>query len=115
MNRNLFIYLLVILVVYGVAIAYLQDEPIYVLSVLVFVPVIAVIVFTSLYVWTVGDDYTLHTHFYPDDGTTDNVVVTATSNGRSVEMNVYEQLITKKAKLSLIGLGYVGMPICAFP
>ena len=39
------------------------------------IAVIAVIVFTSLYVWTVGDDYTLHTHFYPDDGTTDNVVV----------------------------------------
>ena len=26
-------------------------------------------------------------------------------------MNLYEQLINKKEKLSLIGLGYVGMPI----
>ena len=26
-------------------------------------------------------------------------------------MKVYEELINRKAKLSLIGLGYVGMPI----
>ena len=26
-------------------------------------------------------------------------------------MNVYEQLINKETKLSLIGLGYVGLPI----
>ncbi|MBR6366564.1 MAG: DUF58 domain-containing protein [Lachnospiraceae bacterium] len=44
MNRNLFIFLLVIILIYGVSISYLQDEPIYVLSVLVFVPVVAMIV-----------------------------------------------------------------------
>ena len=37
--------------------------------------IIAVIVFAFAYVWTVGDDYTLHTNFYPEDGTTKNVVV----------------------------------------
>ena len=26
-------------------------------------------------------------------------------------MNLYKQLVEKKAKLSLVGLGYVGMPI----
>jgi len=44
MNRNLFIYFLVLLALYGVAIAYRQTEPIFVLSVLVFVPVISIIV-----------------------------------------------------------------------
>lgn len=41
MNRNLLIYILVLLGIYGIAISYLQDEPIYLLSVLVFVPVIS--------------------------------------------------------------------------
>lgn len=52
MNRNLLIYLLVLLLLYGVAISYLQPEPIYVLSVLVFVPVVAVVVsfFLSFFV-----------------------------------------------------------------
>ena len=39
------------------------------------IAIIAVIVFAFGYVWTVGDDYTLHTNFYPEDGTTKNVVV----------------------------------------
>lgn len=39
------------------------------------IAVIAVIVFTSIYVWTVGDDYTLHTHVYPENSSTDKVVV----------------------------------------
>lgn len=39
------------------------------------IAVIVVIFFTSIYVWSVGDDYTLHTYYYPEDGTTDNVVV----------------------------------------
>ena len=30
------------------------------------IAVIAVIVFTSVYVWAVGVDYTLHTHVYPE-------------------------------------------------
>lgn len=38
------------------------------------VAVVAVIVFSFFYVWTVGDDYTLHTSVYPDHGI-DNVVV----------------------------------------
>lgn len=38
------------------------------------IAVIAVIVFSFFYVWTVGDDYTLHTHIYPDHGIDDAVV-----------------------------------------
>lgn len=38
------------------------------------IAVVAVIVFSFLYVWTVGDDYTLHTHIYPDNGI-DNAIV----------------------------------------
>lgn len=39
------------------------------------IAVIAVIVFTSVYVWAVGDDYTLHTHVYPENESTDKVIV----------------------------------------
>ncbi len=39
------------------------------------IAVIAVIVFTSVYVWSVGDDYTLHTHVYPENESTDKVIV----------------------------------------
>lgn len=38
------------------------------------IAVVAVIIFSFVYVWSVGDDYTLHTHVYPDKGI-DNVVV----------------------------------------
>lgn len=44
MNRNFFVFLLVLILLYGVSISYLQSEPVYVLSVLVLVPVIAMIV-----------------------------------------------------------------------
>ena len=39
------------------------------------IAVVVVIFFTAIYVWSVSDDYTLHTFFYPENGSTDNVVV----------------------------------------
>ena len=39
------------------------------------IAVVVVIFFTSIYVWSVGDDYTLHTMYDPENGSTDDVVV----------------------------------------
>ena len=44
MNRNFFVFLLVLAMICGIAISYLQKGPVYVLSVLLLVPVVSIFV-----------------------------------------------------------------------
>lgn len=59
------------------------------------IAVIAVIVFTSIYVWSVGDDYTLHTHVFPENESTDKVVV----NVKNDDVVEFVNVRTEKGEL----------------